>query len=383
MNLDRANLTDAPTEEVLDVLISHITKTDEEIEQERAVGRPSTTELKVFVAENQGYELGTLNEEVEVLSQSKEASHHAKSFVDTHNFSETQLNEEVALVEITTPDYERTDQFIFIDEGQYLKAITVERREWTEKTVEKLIKHLPTLERLFISSEELEEIVESLGGTELVGFTAKYRSIGSERGYTIEFHGGTFDDLKQVKDDFNAKPTRLEFTQSNSPAAVLRSSVKRHGYYKHTTVLRGHESQGRDTLEEIFDQYGARDQMHFAVEFPPMQKPVADGYAIAGFTTIHLQGEEDQDREELADRLVSDVLDKKQRYTFSAWETGNYFVFDKEHKEPFEVGVEGSDIVLYAKEGTSATTFREFCRIVLTEFQSTYSVEKTSRKLLA
>lgn len=90
---------------------------------------PQTTELKVFIPENQEFDLGTLAQEIEALSQSDSATQHAIDFIDEHSFTEESLNDDVSYVEITTPSYERTDQFIFVNREQYLKMITAERRE--------------------------------------------------------------------------------------------------------------------------------------------------------------------------------------------------------------------------------------------------------------
>lgn len=381
MDLDSHDLKDKETNQIVSRLIDHVAKSDEEIKREQEQEKPQTTELKVFVAENGGFELGTLSDNIESLSESKQATKHVQRFIDEHHFSEERLNDEVSFVEITTPDYERTDQFIFVDGGQYLKAVTAERRDWTKKTVEKLIQYLPSLDRLFLSSEDLQDIVETLPGTTISGFTAKYHSYHSDKSVTIQFHGGSKAELEKIKEEFGAKPTRLEFTQANSPEAVLRSSVDREGYFKYNSVLKGYEEQGRETLEEIFEQYEEHDRRHFEVEFTPEKIPTKSGFTIDGFTTLQLLEDEGDDHRELVERLEEDILSRKRRYEYSEWDTGNYLVFDKENNEPFEIGVEGRDLVLHAKEATTARTFRDFCHLILEEFNSTYQVEKKSGKL--
>jgi len=381
MDFDSHDLKDKETDQIVSRLIDHVAKSDEEIEREQEEGKPRTTELKIFVAENEGFELGTLSDEIEHLAHSKNTTKHVQSFINQHHFSEEKLNDEVSYVEIATPSYERTDQFIFVDREDYLKTITAERRDWTKKTVEKLIQYLPSLNRLFLSSEDLEDIVETLPGTSISGFTAKYHAYHTDKSVTIQFHGGSKSDLEKVKDEFGAKPTRLEFTQANSPEAVLRSSVNREGYFKYNSVLKGHEKQGRETLEQIFEEYGDHDRRHFEVEFAPEKIPTKSGFTIDGFTTLQLLEEAGENHRELTTRLKEDILSRKRRYEYSEWDSGNYFVFDKENNEPFEIGVEGRDLVLYAKEATTSRTFRDFCHLILEEFNSTYRVKKMSGKL--
>lgn len=114
MDLDSHNLKGEDTEEIVSRLIDHVAKSDEEIADEREAKKPQTTELKVFIAENQGFELGILGQDIETLSHSESAIQYTIDFIDEHSFSEEPLNDYVSYVEITTPSYDRIDQFIFV-----------------------------------------------------------------------------------------------------------------------------------------------------------------------------------------------------------------------------------------------------------------------------
>jgi len=384
MELDSYALEGKETEEIVSVLIDHVSKSDEEVQRERDEKR-RTTELKVFVVENQGFELGALSEEIRQLAESSNATKHVSSFLTKHNFSEERLNDEVSYIEIHTPNFERTDQFIFLDNGQYLKILTAERREWTKKTIENLINYLPDLDRLFLSSDDLQEIIDDLPKTTISGFTAKYHSYHTDKRVTIQFHGGTEEDLETVREEFGARPTRLEFDQANSPSTAVHSSVDRQGYFKITRVREGSESKGRETLERIFQDYEEHDRQHFEIEFIPKKIPIKSGFTIEGFTTLQLLEEEEHEgsTESPTEKLKEEILEHKRRYEFSEWEPGNYLVFDKEHNEPFEIGVEKRDLVVYAKPATSSVTLRDFCNLILEDFNSTYSFRKTSKRLRA
>ncbi len=58
-------------------------------------------------------------------------------------------------------------------------------------------------------------------------------------------------------------------------------------------------------------------------------------------------------------------------------------VFDKDHGEQFEVTVEDSDISVHAKESTSSSSLRDFSSLVYENFDSTFTLEKDSRELIA
>ncbi|PSP56875.1 hypothetical protein BRC72_10685 [Halobacteriales archaeon QH_7_66_36] len=383
MNIDNHALKDKDTEEIVSVLIDHVSKSDEEVQREREEGS-RTTELKVFVAENKGFELGTLSQEIQKLAESEDTTKHVDSFITEHNFVEERLNKKVSYVEIHTPNYERTDQFVFLDNADYLKVLTAERRDWTKKTVENLLRYVPDLDRLFLSSEDLRDIVTGLPKTTISGFTAKYHSYHTDKRVTIQFHGGTESDLQKVEEVFGARPTRLEFDQANSPTKAIHSSVDRQGYFKLTRVRRGSEQKGVETLQQIFHDYEEHDREHFEVEFTPRRIPLKSGFTIEGFTTLQLiEKEEDGDDKTPSEKLKGEILERKRRYDYTVWEPGNYLVFDKEHNEPFEIGIEDRDLVVYAKPATTSVTLRDFCNLILEEFNSTYGVEKTSNLLRA
>lgn len=373
-------------DDVISVFVDHITRSEEEIEKEEDKDRRKT-EVKVFLANNSGFEIGTLNNALQELSEDPELEKYIHRFITEHNFHEEILNDHLSYVEIDTPKRGRTDQFIFIADDDYLRIITAERRKWTKKTAEKLIKYLPSLERVFLTPSDLEEIVQDLYGTSISGFTAKYHSYKTEKRVSIRFHGGTDEDLATVEDVFDAKPTRLEFNQRNSPSTAVQSSVAQEGHFTFSSIRPGSEERGAQTLQELSEEYEEHDRKNYQIEHKPIRDFFKGGFTIEGFTALQLiddtEEAEPDERDDTADILEEKILNHKRRYEYSIWEHGKFYVFDKDHDEPFEVTVEGDDLTLYAKETTTAATFRDFCSLVFEEFDSTYSLEKTSRKLTA
>jgi translation elongation factor P/translation initiation factor 5A len=108
--------------------------------------------------------------------------------------------------------------------------------------------------------------------------------------------------------------------------------------------------------------------------------PVKNGFTIEGFTTLRLLEQDSQSSKTPLEELEEAILSKR-RYEFTEWEPGNYLVFDTEHNEPFEIGIEGRDLAIYAKEATTSVTLREFCNLILEDFNSSYRLDKTSEKL--
>lgn len=382
MKLDPSSLS-GDREEIVSVFIGHIARTAEEQEAEEEEGRRKT-DVKVFLANNDGFEVGNLSGSIQNLAEKQGLSKHVQRYISDHNFREERLSDDASLVEIDTPKRQRTDQFVFFDDDDYLRIITAERRKWTKKTAEKLIKYLPSLERIFLTPGDLEEIVEDLYGTSVTGFTAKYHSYKTDKRASIRFHGGTREDLEDVERVFQAKPTRLEFGQRNSPANAVHSSVAQEGHYTFSSVRPDSKERGAQTLNELSDAFEEHDKRNYNVEQRPVRQFFEGGTKIEGFTTIRLSDEDSDDlTHETANRLEADILDGKQQYEFSEWERGNYMVFDKDHGEQFEITVEGADVLIHAKKSTTSSSLRDFCSLIFEEFDSTYSLEKTSRKLKA
>ncbi|MDB2298116.1 hypothetical protein PM076_17970, partial [Halorubrum ezzemoulense] len=67
MYFEPENLEGKETGAILDRLIQYVTKSDEEIAEEGREKKKTTTELKVFLAENRGLEQGDIEERIENL----------------------------------------------------------------------------------------------------------------------------------------------------------------------------------------------------------------------------------------------------------------------------------------------------------------------------
>lgn len=372
------------TEEIISAFISHVTRSAEEFEQEKQSGN-RRTDVKVFLAENRGYELGTLANRIKSLAEDPNLHQNTQTFIAEHNFHEEMFNDEASLVEIDTPEVGRRDQFVFVDDGDYLRIITAERRKWTKKTVEKLIDYIPELDRIYLSPSDLESVVDGIDGSNISGFTAKYHTYDTDKKISIRFYGGSEDELDTVENEFGARPTRLEFDQENSPPDSVQTAVAQEGHYSITGVRPGYEERGFATVNTLATSLENQDRENFSVEHAPELSRVGSGTAREGFTTVELieQFSDDEEPEDTAQKLVDQILDYKNRYKFSTWESGKYEVFDTETNEAFEVTVEDSRIRLHAKDGTTSRSFRDFATYLYESFNSTYSIEKHSGELRA
>lgn len=412
------------TDGIIRDFVDHVSKTDSQIQQEGEKEIESTTHLKIFVAENQGLEIGGIEDRIEGLLKSQELGQNPEKFFSTKNVREERLNDEASYIEIGTPKYDRVDRFVLVFDSEYLRVFTTERKYWTERTIENLISYIPELDRLFLSSDDLEDVISGLDTaheTNVSGFTAKYQPYYRDQSVTIQFHGGSTNDLDHVEEEFNARPSRLEFSQKNSPSDAIQGAIRQDGYISIPQIREGSEAVGVETTRSVTSSYENLDRENFEVEYKP--KPVTPGEkyflsppeeggisgdggetavensltaeyveadhgrSLEGFTVVRLVESVEEDisvpQQTLIQRLEEDILDHKQRYRYSSWDPGHYVVFDSQREESLEVTIEERDILLHAKSDTTRPTLRDFYEIIYKEFNTTYEIERKSMEMRA
>jgi hypothetical protein len=96
---------------------------------------------------------------------------------------------------------------------RYLWTLTTARSDWRKKTIEKLLKYLPCVGRLYLSADDLERLTRDIDDSQISGFTAKYHAPNRQRNATLQFSGAEPGDLERAETAFDAKPTRIEFDQ--------------------------------------------------------------------------------------------------------------------------------------------------------------------------
>jgi hypothetical protein len=374
MKLDPEELTEMETAEIIRELVEYVTKTKDEVDEKETRGG-KTPNLKIFIADNRGYETGELTNLIEELVLDKRVDANARRFFNDHPITETTLDEKVSFVEITSPEADRTSEFVFITHNGYLWVLTTELRDWTKETVERLISYIPSLERLYLSADDLRGVTDDLDKSRISGFTAKYSSQHRDRDATLRLHGAEEGDLETAKEAFNASPSRIEFDQANSPDVAVQGSHSNDGVITVENVVKGAEDLAVETAQQILGEYEQRDFQSYEVENPPERREFEDWFLIDGFTGIELVGSEREDEAGIAEELENEVLNSTQ-YEYGRWGEETFFVHDKDHGEVFELGIEGTSLVLHTRQTTTALCLRSFCQRILDDFDSTYTIQK-------
>jgi len=382
MDLDPADYKDKTKREILHELVEYVVKSDEDMEG-KTTRSGGDTDLNIYLCDNQGFEIGDLDYWVHQLTEANRITGHSSSFARNHTFSEDVADDDIAVVTITTPEKGREDEFLFVTTNttngdDYLWVVTTVHSDWRDKTIERLLDYLPCVERLYLSSDDLEDLTGSIKDSHVSGFTAKYHAPNRERDATLRFTGAEPGDLDKAEEAFDAKPTRIDFDQTNSPSTAIQGANSNNGRITMRSVRDGSEPKAVETLVGITEGYQELDQARFSIEYPPELDALENGFTVDGFTAVELT---DPDRDEAeADELVAELethVLNGNRYQHGIRDSGTKIrVFDKEHSETFDIALEPPNIILYARGSTTALSLREFVREVYSELDSTYSLQK-------
>jgi hypothetical protein len=380
MKLSHLDLEDKSKTEILRELIEHVTKSDEEMD-DKETRSGGQTDLNIYICDNQEYEIGDLNRWIAHIHDSTRVSGHAKNYAESHTFGEKVCDEDgkISLVTIKTPEKSREDEFIFVNNDGYLWVLTTIHHDWREKTIEKLLHYLPCVERLYLSSDNLEDLTRDIRDSRISGFIAKYHAPNREREATLEFHGAEPKDLEKVEDTFDAKPTRIEFNQKNSPDTAIQGATTNKARLTMSSVRDGSQNKAIETLLGLTEEYQELDRQSFFVEYSPSRERLEDGngFAVDGFTAVELTDPDRKEADTLRDELEEEVLNKN-KYRYGIRDSGRKIrVFDTEYDETFDIALEEPDIILYARKSTTALSLRDFVRKVYDELDSTYSLSKS------
>lgn len=381
MNIEPSDIQGQDVRSVILELISEITKTGQEME-EKETRNSKSPDLKLYIVDTTEDIQGRFSEACLDVAEDDNFRKSARDFFQHVVIEEELVSEDITFLSITTPRYERTDEVIVVNRGDTLWFLTTELKDWLEDTVENLIKYLPQLERVYLSSDDLEESMRTIVDSEVAGFTAEYHSQHKDRDATLQFHGAEENDLRKAERTFSATPTRIEFNQRNSPATAIQGSGSNDGFLKLESVRLDSEAKAADTLLNTSQKFEEHDRERFQVNSDTNWKFFEPGFVVDEYTSVELHDPERDEADFLDEELEEEVLSKN-RYRYGRWGENTFFVYDKDHEEVFELGIESTDLVLHARESTTALSLRSFCKTILDTFDSTYSVRKKETRVSA
>jgi hypothetical protein len=384
MDFDPAHLKGKTKQEIIDEeLIEHVVTSEEEME-EKSHRSGTHTDLNLYLLDNKGFSIGSLDEQINRVFESDHFSGHAENFFEEHPCHETVLDDdnEIAHITVATPEKDRVDDCIWIENDGYFWVFTTVPQDW-RRNIKNLIKYLPEVERLYLSSDMLEALTNDIRDSYVSGFTAEYHAPYSERQATLQFYGARERDLQKAKDTFDASPTRIEFDQTNSPTAAIQGASCNDGRITFQSVVQGSEDKASETLFGVSEEYQELDKKSFEINHKPNLRDLSNGFAVDGFTAIELT---DPDRGLDEGDLLSDIEDEvlnSNQYRYAKRDEDTLRVIDTHHNEIFDLALEPPNIILYARDTTTALSLRSIVQDIFDKLDSTYSLEKKENPIAA
>ena len=356
------------------MIIDHIVKSEKEFEEKKPeTDEKMPTHLKVIFLKDDSkmltplnifdrlLEISTFNRWINILI-SKWALTGYKT-----------ADESLYVLELTEKAYDRLAKFfVILEEGSWL-VYTLEDYRTVNKTIDRIVKHLPELNIMWFPPPDLELITNDLfSETGFGGFTSKYRPVLHDKKVTIRIFGGDRDDLIIARNHFQAEPTRIRFESKGSPTTAVVGSISP-GKLDISSVLAGYEEKLFSIIESIKRDFFRRESQNFGLINGYERRIFTDeeGNVISQAPSIFsaviltvnepMRQKSDISMDNLIERLKTTFLDNESRYVGYEWDNGNLEVVDLITGEPFQVVCEDWQFIIYPKEETHAATVREAC----------------------
>lgn len=75
------HLNNPDTSDLYQQFIAHVSKTDEDLAEEARKGKKSTTELKIFIARNEGFSPSNINEIINNILRDEDTNKNPRKFL--------------------------------------------------------------------------------------------------------------------------------------------------------------------------------------------------------------------------------------------------------------------------------------------------------------
>lgn len=389
--MDFDKLKDKSPKEIKEYLLNSVMKTEKEIEREK-VEKKSESDLKIFLIKSLSLHPNDLPNSIDELLESEDIGYNFEKFLKEHKFMVTEINEKTYGLKIHTPEYKKEDDFILFIGDNYWHVWTLARRYWTKKTLEKLVDNHPFLERSFINPEELEELTSKNLREEMdekshfSGFVAKYKPFYSEKQVSINMYGGTYEDLKTVKNEFQAEPTQITISMKNSPVnCVLGNLHGNEGFISLSTILEGYYDWGKKITDVASNLFEESDKKSFEMDESPVEiEEERNGLHYSRYKSFYafkLEPQLDYNKGEidkLFEKTLEWLLEKRRGFYGYKWDENSYHLLKKENMDSFQLSKQKDDLVLYPLEGCSEKTVKSVCKDISENVFSDLTVKKYS-----
>lgn len=310
-----------------------------------------------------------------------------ESYMDKFKISTESLNQEEHIDHLKFEELRTRKKihFIIFGDEKYWHVITLAKKKDADKTFVSLIKKIPHLTALDITTSDLENLIASQEYTNnIIGFTARYdpykipREKKKKRKITIDVYGGDLIDLASIRQIFFVEPRTFQFSLQNSPADAIEGKIFHEGYFTMKFVKPGSEVFAIDTISKLSQSFEEIDQLYLESEKyknAPTSLEEGKGLVFDSFYSIVIKikkdriqnGSVDNNRDQTTfeniNRKLVEFFQNKHQYSIYSETEYSHFVIDRYYRSQVQIAVEPQDynIVIYPMNKCSSISLREIC----------------------
>jgi hypothetical protein len=195
---------------------------DELEEKYKSVGTRSS--LKIFFIKSEV----TPNKLHENLVRASDRDLKINNLISKYNVSVIEKEDNYFVLVFHWIDRQTDIIYLIKANDSYWEVLTNERMRHVNDTLVRLLRLAVEagVSRIWTERRKFDEMVRNLIAQDsITGFVAKKMTATYDKKVTIVVYGGEQDDLVKARRDFEAEPTRINFSKHNSPAAAIVGSM--------------------------------------------------------------------------------------------------------------------------------------------------------------
>jgi len=398
--IDYLSFKNKSRDEILEVFIKYITIVDDGCylpELKKKTWRPH---LKIFIVRTYDFMPKDIIDKLKKLYYDQEKGKKFENFMNIFAISVEDLNFNNYYLKFENLESKKKFHFVIFAEKKYWTIITLTNRIYLDKTILKIIKTVPDLELIKITSRHLENLIyEHDLVANIKGFIAKYKPYQFERKITVDVYGGDLEDLDRIRDLFFVEPTSFSYSLKNSPSGVVEGKIFSEGNFTIEKIVKGHSTLAIKTIKELSKSFEdlnntLYEQVESYENVPIMIKKecglsLNSRYSIVmkikekRIKSLSLDSEKDKiTYEELNDNIVKFFKNRPKRYQIYSEKKFSHFISDKFTRNKVQLTIEPNynNIILYPFTNCKGLTLRDICNGINEVESSIKAIELYSYK---
>ncbi len=344
-------------------------------------GRTWSSHLKIYIIRSYKFAPDNITDYLK-KTFFKKTDENLKKFIEAYKIDVSSLNSNIFHLKMEHIRSKRKFHFIIFEDNKYWTIITLEKKRDVEKTLESIIKKIPSLRALEITNRHLEDLIKDQNyEKDIIGFIAKYQPYKSkqERKITVNVYGGDLEDLSNIQDIFFVEPKTFKYSLTNSPSSVIEGKIFNDGYFTMKYVEKGNELFGIKTINQLSKSFEKIDKLYEdSMKYKNSPTILKKGYGLLINSiysiVINIKKSRIEDPNGSTNRRdlttfkiintkIIEYFSNRPRYQISSESTFSHFICDKETRSKVQLTIEPQryNIILYPFKNCSDMCLRDIC----------------------